>query len=58
MDAYEIVEVDGEYVVLALGQPQLSFRTLELADSAVRQVKALHELPRWQAPRPAIIAPL
>jgi len=52
MEAYEIVEIDGDYLVLAFGRPQLSFPTLEQAHSAVRQVQALDNLPQWPIPCP------
>lgn len=58
MEAYEIIEIDGVYLVLALGRPQLSFPSLEQANSAVRQVQALDDLPRWQLPLSEDLAPL
>jgi len=58
MEAYQIQERDGEYVLLAHGQPQLSFRTLEQAQAVVNQIGELDELRWWQIPWSRIFSPI
>ena len=48
MDAYEICKTEGGYVVMALGQPQLLFLTLQQAEEALQHIRALDDLPSLQ----------